>query len=142
MLETYPMPDTTSPAAESTLETQQVSIDDEFEIDAFNVNVDEVDMEATHFDGSRIAAPGRFVVVTVRLENISSEPADANREWFRLEDAEGAVYDRDSDMAIRTRREVNPGNEVRVSNPYSVPEDTEITHLLVEVEEAQVHVEL
>ncbi|MFV2196005.1 DUF4352 domain-containing protein [Nocardiopsis sp. LOL_012] len=144
VLETYPMPEDTATAGQSEVQEQQVAADEAFEFGGFSIAVEDVEMDATHFDGDPITAPGTYVVVTVRVENISQEPQEADRRWFRLEDAEGAVYEYDDDMAIRTRQDVNPGNTLVVPNPYSVPADAEITHLVVVDEEdgAVVRVEL
>ena len=134
VLETYPMPEDTATAGQSEVQ-QQFATDEAFEFHQFSVTVEDVEMDATRFDGDTITSAGTYVVVTMRVENTSQEPQEADRRWFRLEDAEGAVYEYDRDMAIRTRQDVNPGNALVVPNPYSVPADAEITHLVVGDEE-------
>ncbi|SHJ58192.1 protein of unknown function [Nocardiopsis flavescens] len=144
VLATYPMPEDTATTAQAEVEEQQVGRDEAFEFNQFSVTVEDVEMDATHFDGDMITSAGTYVVVTVRVENTSQEPQEADRRWFRLADAEGAVYEYDSNLAVRTRQDVNPGNALVVTNPYSVPADAEITHLVAGDEEdgAVVRVEL
>ncbi|GAA1463093.1 hypothetical protein GCM10009603_34470 [Nocardiopsis exhalans] len=144
VLATYPMPDDTATTAQAEAEERQVERDEAFEFNEFSLTVEDIEMDATHFGDRAISSPGNYVVVTVRVENTSQEPQEADRRWFRLADAEGAVYEHDRDMAIRTRQDVNPGNALVITSPYSVPADTEITHLLVrDVEDGElVRVEL
>lgn len=135
VLATYPMPETTEAAAPTEVEEQRVGRDEAFEFNQFSITVEDVEPDATRFEDKRITSPGTYMVLTLRVENTSQEPQRVDRRWFRLTDSAGSVYAYDDDLAIRTRQDLNPGNALRVPNPYSVPADVEVTHLLVGDEE-------